>query len=360
MIDLLVAGGGPTGLATAIAAARHGWSVTVVEPRTGPVDKACGEGLMPAALHALRDLGVVVPPGRPFVGIRYVRDGRSAEGHFPGEPGRGIRRTALHRALRERADALGVRHVSGRVRQFALHGDHVTADGTDARWVAVADGLRSRLRVQLGLDRPARWPARYGLRRHFAVAPWSDHVEVHWADDAEAYVTPVGPELVGVAFLFGDAARQADRGQPGRPFDRLLARFPDLAARLHDPVTAARGAGPFAARSARRTEGRAFLVGDAAGYLDPLTGEGIKLGVTQAVAAVEAMRAGDPAAYERAWRREYRTYAALTGGLLLATRTRLARRALVPVARHVPGVFSTVLATLGAPGSGVPAVALSG
>lgn len=88
MIDLLVAGGGPAGLATAIHAARAGLDVVVAEPRPGPVDKACGEGLMPAAVHALADLGVAVG-GRPLRGIRYVDARYEAEAHFRAGPGRG-------------------------------------------------------------------------------------------------------------------------------------------------------------------------------------------------------------------------------------------------------------------------------
>ena len=76
------------------------------------------------------------------------------------------------------------------------------------------------MRRALGLDVPARGAVRYGLRRHYRVAPWSDLVEVHWADDAEAYVTPVAEDLVGVAVLCPG----------GGSYDTWLARFPALAA----------------------------------------------------------------------------------------------------------------------------------
>src|SRR3978361_980630 len=99
MIDLLVAGGGPVGLATALYAHRSGLSVVVAEPRAGASDKACGEGLMPGAVHALSDLGVSVE-GTPFRGIRYVSGGRRAEAAFRDGCGLGVRRTTLHRALR--------------------------------------------------------------------------------------------------------------------------------------------------------------------------------------------------------------------------------------------------------------------
>ena len=97
-VDVLVVGGGPVGLATALYADRAGLTVAVVERRTAPVDKACGEGLMPGAVAALADLGVD-PDGVDFAGIRYVRGSRQAEARFSAGPGRGVRRTTLHAAL---------------------------------------------------------------------------------------------------------------------------------------------------------------------------------------------------------------------------------------------------------------------
>lgn len=345
MVDVLVIGGGPTGLAAALAARARGLSAVVVDPHDGPADKACGEGLMPAGVAALAALGVEVPRARPFEGIRYVRDGQHADGRFADGPGLGIRRTVLHAAMRARVDAVGVPVVQGRVSDLVLSEERVVGAGVEARYALVCDGLHSPTRRALGLTRPGRWPRRYGLRRHYAVAPWSDFVEVHWADDAEAYVTPVDDGLVGVAILYGDAARTA--AGDGAPFERLLARFPALVERLGVPVTAARGAGPFSVGAAARVHGRALLVGDAAGYLDPLTGEGIKLGVLGAVAAVDALAAGRPEAWEAAWRRLYRPYALATGGLLLATRPRWARRWLVPVLRAAPGLMTRVIGVIG-------------
>ncbi len=333
MIDVLVAGGGPVGLATAILAAQAGFSVTVVEPRAAPIDKACGEGLMPEAVAALRRMGVT-PPGVPFTGIRYVEGARAAEGRFARGHGLGVRRTALHAALSARARALGVRRVEGRVTSLAQDEDGVDAAGLRARWLVAADGLHSPVRRLLGLSLPRRGPARYGVRRHFAVAPWSDKVEVHWAPDAEAYVTPVARDAVGVALLFS---------RPGRGgFEAELARFPALAERLGAPTTPPLGAGPFEQRVRRRVVGRVLLVGDAAGYLDPLTGEGVRLGLAAAEALVRCLQVGRPRAYEQAWRRVARRYWVLTSGLLLVRRSVL-RPALVPLLRSCPWLFDLAL-----------------
>lgn len=347
--DLLVVGGGPAGLATALAGARAGLDVALVESREGVLDKACGEGLMPSALDLLAGLGVDGVDGHPFVGITYLWGDAKAEGSFAGRPGLGVRRTTLHAALRRAVEAAGVETIADRVDAVRDGPEGVEVAGRTARWLVGADGLRSTVRHAVGLDAPVEgWPARYGLRVHRRVAPWSDRVEVHWAEDAEAYVTPVADDLVGVAFLFGDEARGADRGRPGRPVDRLMARFPRLRDALGDApeVGPPRGAGPFAVRSTRRTtapDGRTLLVGDAAGYVDPITGEGLKLGFAQAVAAVEAIVHDDPGRYERAWRTSFRRYAWTSGGLVRITRPRPLRRALVPVLRTVPGLFDAVL-----------------
>ena len=107
MIDLLVVGGGPAGLATAIHGARAGLHVVVAERRGGAIDKACGEGLMPHTLRHLQGLAVH-PLGKPIRGISY-RDGtRHVEAKFRRGTGRGVRRTVLHGALLDAAVEAGV------------------------------------------------------------------------------------------------------------------------------------------------------------------------------------------------------------------------------------------------------------
>ena len=331
-LDLVVAGGGPVGLVTALEARRRGLEVAVVEPRPAPVDKACGEGLMPTAAGRLGALGVTVQ-GQPFVGIRYVGLEREVAATFRHGAGLGVRRTSLHAALAAAADQAGVCRVEARVREVSDDGSVVTAAGLRARWLVAADGLHSTVRREAGLDAPApaRSPVRYGIRRHYAVAPWTDHVEVHWAPGHEAYVTPVAEGLVGVAVL----------GPAGTGFDEALDALPSLTARLRGATasTELRGAGPLrqTARSVRR--GRILLVGDAAGYVDALTGEGLSTGFTAAREAVAAIAAGRPERYPKAWSRATRRHRLLTGALLDLTAHPGPRAALVPAAARLPRAF---------------------
>jgi flavin-dependent dehydrogenase len=339
MRDLLVAGGGPVGLAAALYAARAGLDIGVVEPREGVIDKACGEGLMPGAVAALSELGVPLD-GHPITGIRYLDGSRTAEAPFRHGLGRGVRRTTLHRALAAVVLDAGVETDPRAVREVVDRGDHLLVDGEPTRYLVAADGLHSPVRRMVGLDAPVAGHRRYGQRCHVDVAPWTSFVEVHWSPAAEAYVTPVGPDRVGVAVLTDARRGLAD----------LLGDFPLLAERLAGAAVGdVRGAGPLRQRARRRVAGRVLLVGDAAGYVDALTGEGIALGIAQARTAVAALCAGDPQDYERASRRIGWRHELLTHGLLAATRHRAIRSRVVPAAAALPRVFGTAVNQLARP-----------
>jgi len=339
MRDLVVAGGGPVGLAAALYAARAGLDVVVREPRGGVIDKACGEGLMPGAVALLGEVGVD-PPGHPLSGIRYTDGARVAEARFRHGPGRGVRRTTLHTALRDAVESAGVPIESQPVRSVEQGADRVLVDGEPTAFLLAADGLHSPVRRLVGLDAPTRAARRFGLRAHVAMAPWSSCVEVHWSRFAEAYVTPVAEDLVGIAVL------SSERG----PLEDHLAGLPSLAERLAGrSLLPTRGAGPLRQRSKRRVQGRVLLVGDAAGYVDALTGEGIAGGLAQAKAAVAAVTAGDPASYEWTWRRLTWRHDLLTHALLAATRPIGLRRHIVTSAATLPRVFEAAVNQLARP-----------
>jgi flavin-dependent dehydrogenase len=334
MIDVLVVGGGPAGLATAILAAQAGLEVTVAEPRTTPVDKACGEGLMPAAIARLRALGID-PAGRPLTGIRYLDATHRADALFRGIPAQGMRRTALHEALIERTAQLAIPIVPVRVTGFVQGGEYVEAAGFKARHLVAADGLHSSIRRAAGLDpSPSRHP-RFGLRRHYRVAPWSDLIEVHWSTRGEAYVTPVADDLLGVAIL----------GPPHGDFDTRLADFPALRECLKgaEPVGTVRGAGPLRQNVRHRVAANVLLVGDASGYIDALTGEGISVALTQAAALVQCLRTGRTEDYEHQWRKVTRKSRILTAGLLWARHTPPLAPRIVPAAARLPRTFTSLV-----------------
>lgn len=339
MRDLLVAGGGPIGLATGLYAARAGLDVGIREPRAGVIDKACGEGLMPGAVAALRELDVALE-GHPLAGIRYLDGTRSAEARFRHGSGLGVRRTVLHAALLDRVGDADIAVDHRRVCEVVDRGDHLLVDGEPTRYLIAADGLHSPVRRMLGLDRPPVRTRRYGLRCHVRIPPWTRFVEVHWAAVGEAYVTPVSDDEIGVAVL------SAER----RPLAALLEAFPLLAARIDRHVTSRTlGAGPLRQRARRRVAGRVLFVGDAAGYVDALTGEGIALGLAQARAAVAAVADGDPQRYESSCRRLGRRHELLTKALVGAAGVPPVRRRIVHAAAVLPAVFGAAVDQLARP-----------
>lgn len=356
--DVAIVGGGPAGLACAVESARRGLRTVLFERRGVPCDKACGEGLLPAGVLALERLGVrpLLSPedARPFVGIRYVQeDGSAAEARLPGAGGLGVRRVALSSALAVRARQMGAELCPDVEVRRHLRTDRsmwiATSHGPcEAAVLVAADGLSSPLRRAEGLDLPAAGPRRFGMRRHFRIAPWSPFVEVHFAEDAEVYIAPVGATRVGVTFLW-DAARLA----PPVSFEALVARFPSIERRLQGapPDSPVRGAGPLARRARAQVTDRFALLGDAAGYVDAITGEGLSLALSMAAVLGEtlpcAIASGATAEslrpYERAHQRAYRRYAFLARALVdLSARPAWRRRVLRFLAAH-PRLFERVL-----------------
>lgn len=345
MRDLVVVGGGPVGLAAAIAARQRGLSVALFERGTPPIDKPCGEGLMPHGVAALKRLGACPDDdcGRAFHGIRYVeplRSGRAivAEARFPHGHGLGIRRLQLHLALARRAEEAGVElHWGEEVTGLAHRAVDTPRGHLEARWIVGADGLHSKVRRWAGLEGPPARRRRFGVRRHYAVPAWTDLVEVHWGPRADAYVTPVCGGTVGIAFIAEPALATCEE---------FLHQFPRLEAQVGDarPVSEERGAGPFHQRVRRPVTGNVVLVGDASGYLDPITGEGLALGFQQAEALADAIAAEEIARYVRVHRRLAREpYRMIHLLLLLERHPALRRRAMAALARE-PSVFQRFLA----------------
>jgi flavin-dependent dehydrogenase len=288
---------------------------------------------MPHTLVHLDRLGVTAA-GRPVRGISYVDGDRRVDAAFRAGAGRGVRRTVLHAALWHAAEAAGVKLVHGELGEVTQDAESVCAGGFQARYLAAADGLHSPIRKDLGLSQPGPGPRRWGIRRHVEIAPWTDSVEVHWGRGTEAYVTPVADDCVGIAIL------SATRGG----FDSHFEAFGELQDRVRGHAHGQdRAAGPLRQKVRTRAAGRVLLVGDAAGYIDALTGEGMGLAFGAAELAVNCIVRERPEDYDRQWRKMTRRYRALTAGLLLASTHAPLRAAIVPAAKTLPSVFGRLV-----------------
>ncbi len=343
--EVLVIGGGPAGLAAAIAAAQRGFSVSVAEPRPGAIDKCCGEGLLPAAVAALAQLGIapstLLTHGVQLRGICFHHEGlRSASGAFR-TPGIGLRRTVLHQLLRERAQALGVCFLPHSAR--LLRDGVVRMDGSTVspRWILACDGTQSLIRRDAGLDRPRISSRRFAIRQHFARPPGSTEqpavdVDVYWTPGAQAYVTPIDDASVGIAIV---ATRKL------RSFREEVKRFPALMSLLEcgDPRSVPRGAVTVHQRFARVTTAHLALVGDASGSVDAITGDGLSLAFCEALAASEALAAEDLSRYEQAHSRLNRRARAMSRALLCMGSHHAITEASMQVLGRVPGLFPRLL-----------------
>lgn len=295
-LDALIIGGGPAGLAAAIVLGRAGCSVVVCERRALPADKACGEGVMPTGMSLLARLGAAArldsEQMHPLRGVTFRTErGAVATADFTEGPGHGIRRTNLSQALLaevrqhpsvEILERQTVRHLARDARGVSAT---LAGRAVCARLVIGADGLGSRVRRWAGLEAAPRRLRRLGARQHFDLAPWTDCVEVTVGAGIEAYVTPCGPCQVGVALLW-DSGRYRAAAGGRRLMPSLLGAFPDLSDRLSqaNPLSVPSTAGPLDRPARRRTSAGVILLGDAGGYLDACTGEGITLALAQAAA----------------------------------------------------------------------------
>jgi menaquinone-9 beta-reductase len=365
----VVVGAGPSGAATALALSRAGHSVTVIDSARFPRDKACGEGLMPPGVACLHRLGVlddVLAVGAPRIqGVAYTHGAGTAAAYasFPDPPdggerwGLGVRRTlfdsvlveALRRAPRvtllEGVRATGVLHASSGL----VCGVTTEQGEVPATVVVAADGLHSPLRAAAGWTAPTRGAGRYGLAGHWTLDVRElDRITVTFAQRQEWYQCPVGPELLLVSTLGG----RSRIGVTARNYV-AAARAALPALRGAEPVGGrVLAAGQFRQRSRTVAAGGMFLVGDAAGYDDPTTGEGIGIGLIlgeRLGLQLAALLSGDvdsttaQARYRQDHIALHRNRTRVTTlALLMARHPRLSRRA-VARASERPGALEALL-----------------
>jgi flavin-dependent dehydrogenase len=331
--DVAVVGAGPAGAAAALFAAQRGHTVVVFDKQSFPRDKVCGEGLMPGGREPLRELGLenVVASGGapPLNGIQFgLRDQPAVGVPFPehnGErAGLGIRRLEFDARL---VDALG-RHPRiefcplTEARDVRIGDDGMPRIATSAgevraRFVAVADGLRSTLRHRLHWTVGPRPPHRYGVVAHWKMeAPVDPWVRITFDRGLEVYEGPVGGNQRMVALLcYRDRMREFSGGLDSRYRDIAESLRPGL--RNAELVGSVSAVGPFWYRASTVARQGIFLVGDAAGFTDPITGEGIAAALKQARAFAAALDRPQPEREYRIAHRQLTTDPRRVASLLL-------------------------------------------
>lgn len=337
--DVLVVGGGPAGLAAAIAASMRGLRAAVADPRRPPIDKPCGEGLLPEAVEGLRSLGVPLDSdiAFPLRGICFRDESSNVSALLPEGRAFGLRRTALHELLTARAAAAGVTFFWGaRVSDFEEGGARVDGEFLRCRWLVGADGHNSVVRKWARLEPLGTNGRRFAFREHFSVAPWTDFVEVHWGNHAQIILTPVGPQEICAGVFTSD---------PHMRLETALEEFPEVAKRLRSAprASAERGTATALERLQRVTRGRVALIGDASCTVDGVAGQGLSLAFQQAGQLAEAMANDDLAAYESAHRKISVLAMRMTRLLLLMNRSSVLRRGVLKIFARRPGLFSKII-----------------
>lgn len=339
-IEVVIVGAGPAGIATAIAARKRGLQATVLDSRTPPIEKPCGEGILPQGVAALRALDIHLPPKIAFLfrGMRFVDEKHSVRADFADATGLSVRRAKLHQLLVNHAIQAGVDFRWGAQVTHVDQDAVTTAQGRFSyKWLVGADGQNSRVRKWAGLDPRITRRKRFGFCSHFQVAPWSDAVEVHWTRGCQIFITPMTGMEVGVAVLSRD---------PGLRLERALPQFPALAEKLRGaaPTTRELGGTTNLQILPAVTRGRVALAGDASGTVDAVTGQGLSLSFQQALALAESMERGDLTHYESAHKKTAAVAVTMTRLMLLMSGNDWVRRRALRLFEISPSLFSRLVA----------------
>ena len=328
--DVVVVGAGPAGSSTAARLASAGLTVALLDRAVRPRPAVCGEFLSPGCRRLLAGLGVlqaVAARGRALHGMQiHTLDGGVLAARYPtgDTPGLSVRRAELDPILLATAIRRGARFLPGHQvsdlvwEHGAVAGVRVRCEGQEtelkARLVVGADGRHSAVARRLGPVAPHRWLDKLAFVGYLENAERAeDRAEIFLGARRYGILNPVAPGLANLGIVMD--RREYRPGQDlGRQLLEAAARVPGLARRLAGARLAAppRCLGPLAHRARVLTAPGAALVGDAAGFLDPFTGEGIYAALRGAEllagVAIPALDADGPPAlgpYAAAWRHEF-------------------------------------------------------
>jgi flavin-dependent dehydrogenase len=309
--DVLVVGAGPAGSIAALVLARAGAKVTLLDRAEFPRDKLCGDSINPGAMNLLRPYGLdagVEKAGLPIRGMLVTGPGNAeVDGRYAGAiAGRSVRRRELDALLLDAALHAGARFeanvrvnaasTAGTTESPTVKGVLVRSDSGSvlerhARMVIAADGRRSSVAFGLGLAKHPPRPRRWALGAYFeGVTGLADRGEMHIRRGRYIGVAPVPGNLANVCIVFPELAARSFMHAPDVALEASIVADAGLRGRFEKArrVTDVQVLGPLAVDVARAGLPGLLLAGDAAGFIDPMTGDGLRIAIRGAALAAEA------------------------------------------------------------------------
>ena len=343
---IAIVGGGPVGLFLAIKIKRRGFEVDLYEKGDWPIDKVCGQGILPKGKKLLESIGIQFrnEMSQSFEGIEYIDEELKVKGLL-NPHAIGVKRKVLSNQLYQIAKESGVNLYPGHKIDGAVfirrdQKVEITVGQNTIKYdfLFACDGINSTIRKVLNLDQVREKNLRFGARFHADIAPSSKFVQVYWKDSAEAYITPISQTQVEVAFLWYDQKTF----KKSNLYGQLKNMFPELKKYFDCSLGDFKGHGPFKKYSKKLKHHNVFFVGDAYFFLDGITGEGLSIGIRSAdILAVH---------FESfTWRHRfkvwfiYRKYSLLTHFALFMSRHPKVRKKVMNLLSRQKGLFDKLL-----------------